>query len=363
MNATSLAHQGTASAHRPSPAIADRKAAFSAHLAALRSRPGNTTLSLRGQTLEARDIALLAEVLDEQCGLPGGLPFNTIDFTDARLHSPLPLLTVLDAHAGAGITCLDFSGAQSLADGQAQASPAEGLDEPALQAIIGFVGTSTALRSLTLDRQPALGLLPFMGRLAANQFHDLQPPLLRLLAALQGSAVETLALRGCQLSPQDWGNLDNGLRRAALKHLDLEGNDQMATASSADACLTFLVFLCSLDRHPSLETLRLPSQATSWALAGCSKLMKDHPMWPRLALPGNRRLRQVSPLMDSDDQRLAGLRQTLHRNQAQWQQDWERVRTFALCLRDAPAPQGLGLPRELKHRLVGTAIRQLHLPS
>lgn len=363
MNATSLARQGTASANRPSPAITDKKAAFSAHLAALRSRPGNTTLSLRGQTLEAQDIALLAEVLDGQCRLPGGLPFTAIDFTDARLHSPAPLLSVLDAHAGAGITSLDFSGAQSLPDGQARASTAVGLDEAALQAIIRFVATSTALRTLTLDRQPALGLLPFMSRLAANQFHALQPPLLRLLAALKGSALETLALRGCQLSPQDWGNLDQGLRGVALKHLDLEGNDQMATASSADACLTFLAFLCSLDRHPSMETLRLPAQATPWALAGCSKLMKGHPMWPKLALPDNRRLRQVSPLMDSDDQRLAGLRQTLHRNRAQWQQDWERVCTFALCLRDAPALQAPGLPRDLKQKLVSTAIRHLHLPT
>jgi hypothetical protein len=329
------------------------KAAFSRHLAAL-AGAGVTTLSLRGQMLEARGMACLTEVLDEQCRQPGGLPFTAIDFSDAWLPGLPALLTALQAHDGGGLTALDFSGTQGLPDPRPAAGPlALGLDEAAIDALVAFVGRSPALRTLHLNRQPALGLLPFLNRLASGQFVHQQPPLLRLLGALKTSSVETLALRDCHLCPQDWRNLTEGLNGLALQCLDLEGNDQMAAVLRLDTCMGLLGFVASLDNAGTLVELRLPLEATAWALSGLRALPADHGLRARLALPGNHALRCLSPLMDSPAEPLAPVRQAVARNRG----NLERLRVLALCLREAPALQNAshsGLPRELQQRLIET---------
>jgi len=329
------------------------QAAFSRHLAAL-ARAGVTTLSLRDQLLEARGMACLTNVLDEQCRQPGGLPFTAIDFSDAWLPGLPALLATLQAHDGGGVTALDFSGTQGLPDPRPASGPlALGLDEAALDALVAFVGRSPALRTLHLNRQPALGLLPFLNRLASGQFVHPLPPLLRLLGALKTASVENLGLRACHLCPQDWRNLTEGLNGLALQCLDLEGNDQMAAVPRIDTCMGLLGFVASLDDAGTLVELRLPQEATAWALSGLKALPADHALRDSLALPGNHALRCLSPLMDSTAEPLAPLRQALVRNRA----DRQRLCVLALCLREAPALKNAsngGLPRELQQRLVAT---------
>jgi hypothetical protein len=208
------------------------------------------------------------------------------------------------------------------------------------------VSKSAVLRTLHLNRQPALGLLTHMYRLAKQLHTRMCPPLVDLMKALATSSLQTLELRDCGLNPQDWGYLNPIAKSATLKRLDLRGNDAMSNAHRADECRCMLFFIATLDLNTSLKEVRLPSPAADWFRAGIRSLADLQADRSKLELPNNHTLRVLSPLTDTDKPVLESLAARVSERQRQ-------ALTLLMCVRD----RHFNLPQELEEKIASLLLK------
>lgn len=323
-----------------------------AQLLETQRKAGNPCLDFEGQSLNDAGLKCLAQVFKKQLKSTAGLHIKEIRFCDAELGDLAPLMDSLSAVGGAGIASLDFSGAQSLSPGYAKTGGALGLDESALRSIARLVSTSTVLRNLKLNRQPALGLLMHMDRLAKQLHTEMRPPLMSLMKALETSGLQTLELRDCGLNSQDWGNLAPVAQSATLKCFDMRGNDQMTRSERADECRCMLAFITKLDKNTSLEDVRLPAPAADWFRAGI-RSFKDPQAYPTtLGLPNNRTLRVLSPLTDTQAPVLKDLADRVAKRT-------QEALALVLCVREAH----FRVPSDLEKLLVKSVFERPNAPS
>ena len=274
-------------------------------------------LDFSKQDISAEGMQCMADAFAERLAQGKRLGVTHLNFCDAKLGPPAPLIQALRQHAGGAIESMDFSGAYD------QGPPGAGLSQEALTAIVRFPNNNQALREFKLNRQPGLA-----------------SSLSILTTALQSSVLTTLALQDCNLSEEAWQHLKTCTGKdSGLTHLDLLGNDNMASNEHPDF---FLLFLVSLNKNQTLVAVHLPASATAWYQAGIRNL-PDGPVKTALGLQNNTSLRVLTPLSASDKAELRVLNENLSRNR------WKHLEpklALAGCLKDP-----FGVPAELRQKI------------